>query len=63
MGKKTLTNAHCLLELVELATVPTLKTFSGLQECQALARGFDWSQGDDQLSVALVEHIKHLRYD
>ena len=61
MGKKTLTNAHCLLELVELATVPTLKTFSGLQECQALARGFDWSQGDDQLSVALVEHIKHLR--
>lgn len=63
MGKKTLTNAHCLLELVELATVPTLKTFSGLQECQALARGFDWSQGDDQLSVALVEHIKHLRKD
>ena len=61
MGKKTLTNAHCLLELVELAGVPTLKAFSGLQECQALARGFDWSQVDDQLSVALVEHIKHLR--
>jgi hypothetical protein len=63
MGKKTLTNAHCLLELVELARVPTLKAFSGLQECQALARGFDWSQGDDQLPVALVEHIKHLRKD
>lgn len=63
MGKKTLTNAHCLLELVELAAAPILKTFSGLQECQALARGFDWSQVDDQLSVALVEHIKHLRKD
>ena len=63
MGKKTLTNAHCLLELIELARVPTLKAFSGLQECQALVRGFDWSQDDDQLSVALVEHIKHLRYD
>jgi hypothetical protein len=63
MGKKTLTNAHCLLELAELATVPTLKAFSGLQECQALARGFDWSRDEDQLSVALVDHIKHLRKD
>jgi hypothetical protein len=61
MGKKTLTNAHCLMELAELATVPTLKAFSGLQECQALARGFDWSRDEDQLSVALVDHIKHLR--
>jgi len=47
MGKKTLTNAHCLLELIELASVPTLQAFSGLQECQALVRGFDWSQDDD----------------
>ena len=44
MGKKTLTNAHCLLELIEKAHVTNLKRFSGLQECQALARGFDWSQ-------------------
>lgn len=63
MGKKTPTNAHCLLELAELATVPTLKAFSGLQECQALARGFDWSRDEDTLSVGLVDHIKHLRKD
>ena len=44
MGKKTLTNAHCLLDLIEKAPVQTLKAFSGLPECLALNRGFDWSQ-------------------
>lgn len=29
----------------------------------ALARGFDWLRDDDKLSVALVEHIKHLSKD
>ena len=41
MGKKTLINAHCLLDLIEKAPVQTLKAFSGLPECQALVRGFD----------------------
>ena len=63
MGKKTLTNAHCLLELIEKAHVANLKTFSGLQECQALARGFDWSQDAQTLPDALIEHIRHLRKD
>lgn len=61
MGKKTLTNAHCLLELTEKARAGVLKAFSGLPECQVLARGFDWSQEDDALASALVEHIGHLR--
>ena len=38
MGKKTLTNAHCLLDLIEKAPIQTLKAFSGLPECQALTR-------------------------
>lgn len=63
MGKKTLTNAHCLLELIEKAPVPILKAFSGLPECQALARGFDWSQDAAALPTALVEHVRHLRKD
>ena len=63
MGKKTLTNAHCLLDLIEKAPVPILKAFSGLPECQALARGFDWSQNVEALPAALVEHVKHLRKD
>jgi len=41
MFKKTMTNSHCFLELTELAPAPTLKAFSGQQECQALARGSD----------------------
>lgn len=61
MGKKSLTNAHCLLDLIEKAPVSTLKVFSGLAECQALARGFDWSQDDDALRPGLIEHIKHLK--
>lgn len=61
MGKKTLTNAHCLLELIEKAHATNLKRFSGLQECQALARGFDWSQDAEILPTALIEHIRHLR--
>lgn len=61
MGKKTLTNSHCLLELTEKAQAGVLKAFSGLPECQALARGFDWPQDDGALPAALVEHIKHLR--
>lgn len=63
MGKKTLTNSHCLLELTELAPVQALKTFSGLHECLSLARGFDWTQQDDALRIALINHIKHLRKD
>jgi hypothetical protein len=63
MGKKTLTNAHCLLDLIEKATVSILKTFSSLAECQSLARGFDWSQNEADLCVNLLEHIKHLRKD
>lgn len=61
MGKKTLTNAHCLLELIEKAHVTNLKRFSGLQECQALARGFDWTQDAEILPSALIEHVRHLR--
>ncbi len=61
MGKKTLTNAHCLLELIEKAHVTNLKRFSGLQECQALARGFDWSQDAETLPTALIEHVRNLR--
>ncbi len=30
MGKKTLTNAHCLLELVERVPASVLKLFAGL---------------------------------
>ena len=63
MGKKTLTNAHCLFELIEKAPVPILKAYSGLPECQALARGFDWLQDVATLPAALVEHVKHLRKD
>lgn len=61
MGKRTLTNAHCLLDLIEKAPVPILKKFSSLAECQALARGFDWSQDEADLCANLLEHIKHLR--
>ena len=61
MGKKTLINAHCLLELIEKAHATNLKHFSGLPECQALARGFDWSQDAETLPAALIEHVRHLR--
>lgn len=61
MGKKTLTNAHCLLELTDKAPAHVLKSFSALPECQALIRGFDWSQDEAGLPQALAEHIKHLR--
>ncbi|MEQ1917514.1 MAG: hypothetical protein ABL856_12400 [Gallionella sp.] len=63
MGKKPLTNAHCLLELLEKAPASVIKAFSGLPECQALARGFDWSQDVAALPAALVEHVRHLRKD
>ena len=63
MGRKTLTNAHCLLDLIEKAPVPVIKDFSGLPECQALARGFDWSQDAASLPSALIEHVRHLRKD
>lgn len=61
MGKKTLTNAHCLLDLIEKAPVSILKVFSTLAESQALARGFDWSQDEEALRPGLLEHIKHLK--
>ncbi|BAO82949.1 hypothetical protein SMCB_0721 [Serpentinimonas maccroryi] len=61
MGKKTLTNAHCLLDLIERAPVSILKAFSGLPECQSLARGFDWMQDPASLPLALIEHVRHLR--
>lgn len=60
-GKKTLTNAHCLLELIESAPTSVIKTFCAIPECQALGRGFDWSQDDSAIHPALVEHVKHLR--
>jgi hypothetical protein len=63
MGKKTLTNAHCLLDLIEKAPASVIKTFSGLPECQALARGFDWSQDADALPATLIQHVRHLRKD
>ncbi len=63
MGKKTLTNAHCLFDLIEKSPVPNLKAFSGLPECQALVRGFDWLLDVVALPVALVEHVKRLRKD
>ena len=56
MGKKTLTNAHCLHDLIEKAPPPTLKLFSTLAECQALARGFDWAGDENTLAPALVEN-------
>lgn len=61
MGKKTLTNAHCLLELIEKAPTSVIKTFCAIPECQALERGFNWSQDATALHPALVEHVKHLR--
>lgn len=60
MRKKTLTNVHCLLELTEKAPAGVLKAFSGLPECQGLARGFDWSQDVAAIPAALIEHIRHL---
>lgn len=61
MDKKTLTNAHGLLELTDKEPAHVLKSFSALPECQALARGFDWSQDEAGLPQVLAEHIKHLR--
>ena len=63
MGKKTLTNAHCLLDLIEKAPASVIKAFSGLPECQALSRGFDWSQDSAVLPSALIEHVRNLRKD
>lgn len=63
MGKYTLTDAHCLLDLIQKAPVTILKVFSALAESQALARGFDWPQDDDALRSGLMEHIKHLKKD
>ncbi|ARU21559.1 phosphoenolpyruvate-protein phosphotransferase [Ralstonia solanacearum] len=63
MGKKTLTNAQSLLELIERAPISVLRTFSGLPECQTLARGFHWSQEEAILPAALLEHVRHLRRD
>ena len=61
VGKKTLTNAHCLLDLIEKAPTSILKLFSALAECRALALGFDWTRDDESLRPALIEHVKHLR--
>ncbi len=61
MGKKTLTNAHSLFDLIEKTPASILRTFSSLPECQALARGFNWDQEEDSLPEALVHHVKHLR--
>lgn len=61
MGKKTLTNVHSLFELIERAPVSILRRFSGLNECEALARGMDWTQADDQLRQDLQAHIRHLK--
>ena len=63
MGKKTLTNSHCLIELTERATTATLRRFSAMAECHALKPGFDWTQDDDKLGPALLEHVKHLKKD
>ncbi|MBI5920965.1 MAG: hypothetical protein HY847_04855 [Betaproteobacteria bacterium] len=61
MGRKSLNDAHCLLDLIESAPVSVLKVFSGLAESQPLALGFDWSQDVDALRPGLLEHIKHLK--
>ncbi|WP_425219351.1 hypothetical protein [Ralstonia solanacearum] len=63
MARKTLTNASNLLGLIERAPASVLRVFSGLPECQALSRGFDWSQDETTLPGALLEHIRHLRRD
>ncbi|MEZ0190913.1 hypothetical protein AB9X41_16940 [Ralstonia solanacearum] len=63
MARKTLTNASNLLDLIERAPASVLRVFSGLPECQALSRGFDWSQDETTLPGALLEHIRHLRRD
>lgn len=61
MARKLLTNASNLLDLIERAPVAVLRVFSGLPECEALSRGFDWSQDESTLAGALLEHIRHLR--
>lgn len=61
--KKTPSNAHCLLELIETAPPACLNAFSHLPECQALARGFDWSMPADAVASALTGHVTHLRKD
>ncbi len=61
MARKLLTNASNLLDLIERAPVSVLRVFSGLPECEALSRGFDWSQEESALAGALLEHIRHLR--
>ncbi|MCK4130634.1 hypothetical protein HFK87_24710, partial [Ralstonia pseudosolanacearum] len=61
MARKLLTNASNLLDLIEHAPVAVLRVFSGLPECEALSRGFDWSQDESTLAGALLEHIRHLR--
>ncbi len=63
MGKKTLTNAQCLFEIIEKASTATLRAFSGLEECQALIVGFDWAQDENDLAESLIEHVKNLRKD
>ncbi|WP_247424192.1 hypothetical protein [Ralstonia pseudosolanacearum] len=63
MARKTLTNTNNLLDLIERAPASVLRVFSGLPECQALGRGFDWSQDESDLPGALLEHIRHLRRD
>lgn len=61
--KKTPSNAHCLLELIETAPPACLNAFSHLPECQALARGFDWSMPAEAVASALTGHVTHLRKD
>ena len=61
MGKKTLINAHCLLDLIEQAPVSALQAFSQLPEGLTLLRGFDWSRKVEEIPAALLVHIKHLR--
>lgn len=61
MGKKTLINAHCLLDLIEQAPVSALQAFSQLPEGLTLLRGFDWSRNVEEIPAALLVHIKHLR--
>ena len=63
MAKKAVANAHCLLEVIDRAPVSALKEFSTLDECQGLIRGFDWTQDEAGLPVALKHHVANLKKD
>ncbi|WP_231680759.1 hypothetical protein, partial [Ralstonia pseudosolanacearum] len=59
--QKTLTNASNLLDLIDRAPASVLRVFSGRPACQALGRGYDWSQDESALPGLLLEHTRSAR--